>query len=199
MSAQPFGSSAQDQAIAAMLPHIALHGWSAEALRAAGQPTVLFDGPAEMIEAYLDWADRRMQAAAGTIGEDRLGRRVRALIALRFAQAREERTASRRAAAWLALPGNAGVALRTLARTVDAIWHAADDRSADFAWYTKRASLAAVYAATLAYWLGRTQEIDPDDAATLAFLDRRLAGLARIGRLRSRFAGKGPEAQPSLP
>ena len=38
------------------------------------------------------------------------------------------------------------------ARTVDAIWHAAGDRSADFSWYTKRAILAAVYTATVLYW-----------------------------------------------
>ena len=69
------------------------------------------------------------------------------------------------------------------ARTVDAIWHAAGDRSADFSWYTKRAILAAVYSATVLYWLRDTSE---DDAATLAFLDRRLAGVGRIGRLRGR-------------
>ena len=66
---------------------------------------------------------------------------------------------------------------------MDAIWHAAGDRSADFSWYTKRAILAAVYSATVLYWLRDTSE---DDAATLAFLDRRLAGIGRIGRLRGR-------------
>jgi ubiquinone biosynthesis protein COQ9 len=69
------------------------------------------------------------------------------------------------------------------ARTVDAIWHAAGDRSTDFSWYTKRAILGAVWAATLLYWLRDTSE---DDAATLAFLDRRLAGVARFGSLRRR-------------
>ena len=67
------------------------------------------------------------------------------------------------------------------ARMVDAIWHAAGDRSADFSWYTKRAILAAVYTTTLFYWLRDTSE---DDVATLAFLDRRLAGIGRIGKLR---------------
>jgi ubiquinone biosynthesis protein COQ9 len=66
---------------------------------------------------------------------------------------------------------------------VDAIWHAAGDRSADFSWYTKRAILAAVYSATVLYWLRDASE---EDEATLAFLDRRLAGVGRIGRLRGR-------------
>jgi ubiquinone biosynthesis protein COQ9 len=69
------------------------------------------------------------------------------------------------------------------ARTVDAIWHAAGDRSADFSWYTKRAILAGVYGATVLYWLRGSGE---DDAATLGFLDRRLAGVARIGAARRR-------------
>jgi ubiquinone biosynthesis protein COQ9 len=72
-----------------------------------------------------------------------------------------------------------------VARTTDAIWHAAGDRSADFSWYTKRAILAGVYGATLLRWLNDGSE---DDADTLAFLDRRLAGVARIGRLRARCA-----------
>ena len=73
---------------------------------------------------------------------------------------------------------NAGIAARTLARTADAIWAAAGDRSADFSWYTRRATVAAVYAATLTYWL--REPVGMDEA--LAFLDRRLAGLARLRR-----------------
>ena len=108
------------------------------------------------------------------------------MIALRLEQNRLYKEAIRRALAVLALPGNATAAARCTARTVDAIWHAAGDRSADFSWYTKRAILAAVYSATVLYWLRDTSE---DDAATLAFLDRRLAGIGRIGRLRGRVDG----------
>jgi hypothetical protein len=48
----------------------------------------------------------------------------------------------------LAWPGNAALAARCIGRTIDALWHAAGDRAADFSWYTKRATLAGVYAAT---------------------------------------------------
>ena len=101
---------------------------------------------------------------------------MRAVIALRLEQNRPHKEAIRRALALLALPGHARLAARCTARTVDAIWHAAGDRSADFSWYTKRAILAAVYGATVLYWLRDSSE---DDAATLAFLDRRLAGVGR--------------------
>ena len=113
----------------------------------------------------------------------RLHQRVRSVIALRLAQNRPHKEAIRRALAILSLPVNARVAVACTVRTVDAIWHAAGDRSADFSWYTKRATLAVIYAATLLYWLRDPSE---DDAATLAFLDRRLAGLGRIGAVRRR-------------
>ena len=105
----------------------------------------------------------------------------------------ERSLAVRRAAAVLALPRHAGLAARCTARTVDAIWHAVGDRAADFSWYTKRATLAAIYTATTLYWLRDTSE---DDAATLAFLDRRLAGLGRITALRRRLQSAGDRFRP---
>ena len=80
------------------------------------------------------------------------------------------------------------------ARTVDAIWQAAGDRSADLSWYTKRAILAAVYGATLLYWL---RDSSDDDAATFRFLDRRLAGVGRIGSARRRVEAAVGRLRPA--
>jgi ubiquinone biosynthesis protein COQ9 len=187
MIAPPERSIARDAAIDALLPLVAESGWTVAALqRAAGaNADLLFPGgPADMVEAYIDLADRRMVAAVAPLLESqRLSQRVRTLIAERFAQALPQRDAVRRAFAVLALPANLATSARCTARTVDAIWAAAGDRSADFSWYTKRAILASVYSATLLFWLGdRT-----DGTATLAFLDRRLAGVARLGKLKSRL------------
>ncbi len=114
-----------------------------------------------------------------------MSQRVRAIVALRLEQSRPHRDAVRRALSVLAWPGRAGAAAAITARTVDAIWHAAGDRSADVSWYTKRAILAGVYGTTLLVWL---RDSSNDDADTLAFLDRRLAGVAKLGRLRRRAA-----------
>ena len=189
----PERSAERDAAIAAMLPHVPFDGWTRRSLRMglvdigaspddAGE---LFPGgAADMIEVFCDWADRRMEEGAAALDPAlRLHQRVRAVIALRLAQNRAHKEAVRRALALLALPGYARLAATCMARTVDAIWHAAGDRSADFSWYTKRAILAAVYGATLLFWLRDATE---DDAATLTFLDRRLAGVGRIGSLRRR-------------
>jgi ubiquinone biosynthesis protein COQ9 len=186
-------SAERDAAIAAALPHVPFDGWTRRALRAGladiGVPREdaeqLFPGgAADMIETFCDLADRRMEADAAALDSAlRLHQRVRAVIVLRLEQNRPHKEAIRRALALLALPGHARLAAASAARTVDAIWRAAGDRSADFSWYTKRAILAAVYGATLLYWLRDSSE---DDAATLEFLDRRLAGVGRIGSVRRR-------------
>jgi ubiquinone biosynthesis protein COQ9 len=192
MIAPPERLPERDAAILGMLPNVPFDGWSKRALRAgvrdAGMPAdeadLLFPlGTVDMIETFCDLADRRMQEAASSLPETKLSRRVRAVIALRLEQNRPYKEAIRRGLAILALPQNARAAAACTARTVDAIWYAAGDRSADLSWYTKRAILAAVYSATVLYWLRDTSE---DDADTLAFLDRRLATVGRIGRVRGR-------------
>lgn len=188
----------RDAAIEAMLPFVPEEGWTVAAVRRAAGPDadLLFPGGAvDMVEAHSDLADRRMEAAAAAEGMEglRLPARVRRVIALRLEQNRPHKEAVRRGLAVLALPGNAGVAARCTARTVDSIWFAAGDRSADFSWYTKRAILTGVYGTTLLYWLADTS---PADEATLAFLDRRLADVARIGKLRRRVEGVAQRFRP---
>jgi ubiquinone biosynthesis protein COQ9 len=190
-------SPERDAAICALLPIADACGWTDEALARAVAatgldpalaPSLFPRGVPGAIEAWSDLADREMEAAAAAdpaLADLRTGGRIRRLVALRLSAVAPHKPALRRALALLALPWNAPVSIRCTARTVDSMWHAAGDRSADIAWYTKRASLAAVYAATLAFWL---RDDRPETADALAFLDRRLQGLARIGRLRRKVA-----------
>jgi len=195
MIAPPERSSERDAALEALLPLVPTHGWTFAALRRAlsesgGDPLdaeLVFPGGAvELVEAFLDRADRAMEPLPDEILALRPGARVRAMVIRRFAQARPDKDAVRRAVAILALPRNARVALRCTARTVDTIWHLAGDTSADVNWYSKRATLAGIYAATLLYWL---RDAGEDDAATVAFLDRRMAERARLGKLVERAEG----------
>jgi ubiquinone biosynthesis protein COQ9 len=191
----PERSPERDAAIEAALPNVPFDGWTRTALRrglasigaSPDDAELLFPGGgADMIEAFCDWADRRMEQGAAKIDPALpLHRRVRAVIVLRLEQNRPYKEAIRRALALLALPGHARLASVCTARTVDTIWHTAGDRSTDFSWYTKRAILTAVYAPTVFFWL---RDSSDDDAATLAFLDRRLAGVGRIGSVRRRVA-----------
>ena len=187
-------SEARDRAVRAMLPIAAEDGWNWSTLRAglaaASEAPELAeshfpDGPAGAAAAWADLADREMEAAAaaGDMAGLRTPGRVRRAVELRLAAAAPHKRALRRAVSLLALPWNAGLALETTARTANAIWYAAGDSSADFSWYTRRASLGAIYAATLAYWL---RDDDPDTTDAMAFFDRRLADLARLQRRRRR-------------
>ena len=179
-------SAERDAALLALARSVGTHGWTLRGLRAVAgaDADLLFPGgPAEMVEAHADLGDRRMEQAAAAIEETRTSRRVRALILLRLEQAADEREAIRRGLALLSLPGNRLAALRSVARTVDAIWHAAGDQTVDTSWYSKRAILSAVYAATLLFWLAdESGDGIAPGPATEAFLDRRLEGVARFGR-----------------
>lgn len=182
----------RDAAITALLPCIATLGWTRatlahaaeDALGDAAAAEALFPrGIVSAIACWADLADRRMadQAAREEFGALRTGQKIRRLIEIRLEQASPHREALRRALGILALPWNAPAAARMMAGSASAIWYAAGDHSADFSWYTRRASLAVILGATLAYWLREPADSD----ATLEFLDRRLAGLARLQRPRT--------------
>ena len=201
MMSAPERSPERDAAIEAMLLAVPFGGWTLKALTDAAGPDadLLFPGGAtDMIETYVDWADRRMDAAATAtdMSHMRVPSRVRAVIALRLEQNRPYKEAVRRALGILSLPQNAGLATKTLARTVDTVWHAAGDTSADFSWYTKRAILTPIYSLTLLYWL---RDEGFGDENTLAFLDRRLAGVGRITRLRKRIERMSPRRRSEAP
>jgi ubiquinone biosynthesis protein COQ9 len=186
---------ARDGALDAILPLVPLYGWQgkaiAEGLRDARMAPedaewMFPRGAISAIEAWIELADRRMEAAglAADLAGMRTHERVRFLIRARLEATEPHRDALRAALSLLAMPWNAPIAARSLARSVSAIWYAAGDKSADFSWYTRRATLAGIYSATLAFWLsGRGDGL----AAALDFLDRRLAdhacfqkGLARL-------------------
>ena len=180
-------SAERDAAIRATLPHVPALGWTRTALEAGlrdlGEPPEagewLFPtGPLGVLEAWCDLADRDM-AAEGTVEGLRVPQRIRSLLATRLRQATPHKEALRRAVAAMALPWNARLAARTAARTADAVWRAAGDKSENLSWYTRRATLLALYGSVLAYWL---RDDSPGSEATLEVLDRQLARLGRLQR-----------------
>jgi ubiquinone biosynthesis protein COQ9 len=61
------------------------------------------------------------------------------------------------------------------------MWRAAGDHATDFSFYTKRATLGAVYGATMLYWLADSSE---GHKATWEFLDNRIQEVMRIEKWR---------------
>ena len=191
----PLAESQRDRLIEAMLPDVPFDGWSRAALRAAarriGVPAAealaLFpDGPADFAACFSRWADRRMLDRLESLPLDqmRVPERVALAVNIRLEIVEPWREAVRRALTILSLPQNAPLAMRLLYETVDGIWYAAGDSATDFSFYTKRATLAGIYAATVLYWL---EDRSPGFDDTRAFLDRRLAEVARIGHARRRL------------
>lgn len=185
---------ARDRIVRAVLPNVPFDGWTEAALRAAAQdegmdPETaqrLFPrGPVQVIDHSIALADRDMLAGLAAMDRTGMGTTatIRTAILVRLEQNELHKEAIRRAATILALPHNAPIALRSLYRTVDAMWRAAGDTATDFNFYTKRAILAGVYSSTLAYWLNDKSE---GHGATRDFLDRRLADALRLGKATAR-------------
>jgi len=78
----------------------------------------------------------------------------------------------------MAQPSNIPTSLHELASVADEIWFLAGDTSVDSSWYTKRASLSTIYAATELFM---TTDKSVDFADTREFLDRRLKDLQVVG------------------
>jgi len=82
------------------------------------------------------------------------------------------------ALAIMAQPTHVPDSLSELAKLSDEIWFLAGDMSVDTSWYTKRASLSAVYAATEVFM---TQDQSSDFKDTEKFLDTRLEEVVKAG------------------
>ncbi|SJZ40201.1 ubiquinone biosynthesis protein COQ9 [Enhydrobacter aerosaccus] len=187
-------SDLRDRLADAVANEAAFEGWTGTALRAAarglglpaGEADRLFPGGALDVLNHLSLrADRRMVAdmEAEGMGSLKIRDRIREAIRIRLDRHLGNKEAARRALALLALPFNAPLGLKLLYRTVDAIWYSAGDTSTDFNFYTKRATLAAVYSSTLLYWLN---DRSPGSEATWKFLDRRIDNVMTVEKLKAR-------------
>lgn len=78
----------------------------------------------------------------------------------------------------MSLLGNIPASLRELNALSDEIWYLAGDVSVDTSWYTKRASLAAIYASSEVFM---TTDVSKDFQDTEEFLDRRLQDIQKVG------------------
>jgi ubiquinone biosynthesis protein COQ9 len=177
----------------AALPHIPFDGFTQKTLeQAAGEAGVdgsavlrLFPkGPLSLVEIFSQVADCETEQR---LAKARLpGLKVRERIALavrtRIEVLAAHKEAARRAAAFLSLPPNAPTAAKLIYNTVDSIWRAVGDTSTDFNFYTKRALLAAVYSSTLVRWFNDDYK---DQESTWTFLDRRIADVMRIEKLKA--------------
>ncbi len=178
----------------AALLHVPFDGWTADTFAAAVRdsgldPTVARAicprGAVDLAMAFHRRGDAAMVARmqAVDLAAMRYSERVAFAIRARL-EAVTDKEAVRRGSTLFALPQYAADGARLIWGTADAIWTALGDTSTDINWYTKRATLSAVYGATVLYWLGDQSE---DHAATRAFIDRRIADVMQIEKVKAQL------------
>ena len=175
----------------AALMHVPFDGWGRDVLL-AGAADIGFDaaivdklfpnGAVDAILMHSALADTAMVDAFATMANrpEKVHLMIRTLILIRLEQASLHKESIRRGLAVLAVPANASASAKALYRTVDAMWRAAGQFDTDFSFYSKRATLAGVYSATLLAWLA---DNSGSMTATEAFLDRRLRDIGRIPKV----------------
>lgn len=177
----------------AALPHVPFDGWSDATFAAAIQDTqtapalarALFPrGGLDLALAYHAAGDQKLRDTLSAMDLTSLRFRDRIATGIRLRLQGADRETVRRGTTLLALPHHAGEGARALWATADAIWTALGDTSTDLNWYTKRASLSAVYAATVLFWLG---DDSANQQATWDFLDRRIQGIMTFEKTKAGF------------
>ncbi|GAA4215652.1 COQ9 family protein [Sagittula sp. NFXS13] len=181
-----------DRLLDAAMMHVAFDGWSETTFRAAVKDAdvnmtvarALFPrGAVDLAVAYHRRGDAEMlkRLEAADLSEMRFRDKVIFAVRTRI-EAAEDREAVRRGTTLFSLPVYAADGAKLIWGTADAIWTALGDTSEDFNWYTKRATLSAVYSSTVLYWLG---DDSLENEATWAFLDRRIEDVMRIEKAKA--------------
>ncbi|SNS89127.1 COQ9 family protein [Tropicimonas sediminicola] len=186
----------KERLLDAALIHVAFDGWSDATFRAACRDAgvdlavgrvICPRGGVDLALAYHERGDRIMleQLALEDLPTMRLRDRIMLAIRLRI-EAIDDKEAVRRGSTLLTLPQYAADGARAIWTTADRIWSALGDSSDDINWYSKRASLSAVYSSTVLYWLGDDSE---GNEATWAFLERRVEDVLRVEKMRAQVTG----------
>jgi ubiquinone biosynthesis protein COQ9 len=188
-----------DELRLALAPEIArsavFDGWTEEALKqaaalagvdAAVARLAFPDGPMDMICAWIDSTDAKMQAAFadGHLAGLKIRDRIRTLLLFRLDAVAGMEEALRRALAIQAMPQNLPRSLRAGWHSADLMWRLAGDTATDYNHYTKRMLLGGIYTATLAVFVEDESE---GKAETRAFLDRRIEGVMKFEKAKAQL------------
>lgn len=176
----------------AILPHVAFEGWSASAYSAAIKDSAMTleearvvcpRGAIDLAVLYHTQGDAAMSAAMEQVdlSETRYRDKVAHAIRLRL-DAASDKEIVRRGSAMFALPHLAPIGSKLIWGTADAIWTALGDTSEDVNYYTKRATLSAVYGSVVLFWLGDDSE---GGQATTDFIERRIDNVMQIEKFKS--------------
>ncbi|KAF2746917.1 ubiquinone biosynthesis protein COQ9 [Sporormia fimetaria CBS 119925] len=186
---------AESAILSAALSHVPNHGFTSTALKLGAQDAGYLDvstnllprGVFDLVNYHLVTQRLALRHAVqfpaeGQPGRPGVGAKVRALTLARLRANGPILHRWQEALAIMAQPSYVPASLAELARLADEIWFLAGDTTVDFNWYTKRASLSAIYSASEVYM---TQDTSANYVETEQFLDTRLADVMRMGSMLS--------------
>jgi ubiquinone biosynthesis protein COQ9 len=197
-------SQIKSQLLDAALMHVVFDGWSEATFEAAIEDSGVDPdlaralcprGAVDLAIAYHLRGDEDMltRIAEADFSDLRFRDKVAAAVRYRL-EAATDKEAVRRGTTLFALPQYTGDGAKLIWDTCDKIWDALGDSSEDVNWYTKRATLSAVYGSTVLFWLG---DEDPSHVATWEFLDRRIDNVMQFETLKAKVRSN-PLLKPLL-
>jgi ubiquinone biosynthesis protein COQ9 len=183
----------------------AFDGWNDKAVAAAAielgvdediAKLAFKGGPMALVDAWIASVDAEMarRLPHEKLNAMKIRDRITALVATRLEIAAPDREGQRRALAIMAMPQNLAATARIGWRSADRMWRLAGDTATDFNHYTKRMTLSAVYASTLAVFVNDESE---DFVDTRAFLDRRIDNVMQFEKVKAQAKSRS-ELVPSL-
>ncbi len=177
----------RDALVKAELGFVAFDGWNLQrAIKNASVDRGLAlvacpRGASDLARWYHIMGDRAMVEVLNSNAVP-VGTRAGVVFAVKTRLNLSDKAIVRRNMAMFSLPKYAGMGGQLVWQTADKIWQGLGDESEDINWYTKRATLAAVYSATVLFWLGddSVECVDSWD-----FLDRRIENIMQFERFKS--------------
>jgi ubiquinone biosynthesis protein COQ9 len=177
------------------LPHVAFDGWSQAVLERAIAEAEIDENMAvlafprgvdDLIAAFSAAGDAAMMQALPQAEGLKIRERITEAVWLRLMVNKENIEASRRAAAYLSVPGRQKLAADLCFKTAHLMWRWAGDTATDYNYYSKRLILSGVITATRLYWFDDQSE---DFADTRAFLERRIDNVMQFEKVKAKARG----------
>lgn len=188
----------KDKILLAILPNVIFDGWCDEAIEAgaieAGYEASMAvrafpNGINDALAHFAQYINREMSARLEEVDMASMGvgKRLETAMRTRLEIEGPYREAVRKSMSHYAMPAHAPQGIQVVWKAVDEMWWACGDQSVDFNYYTKRASLAAVYSATMIYWLNDDSE---NFEETILFYRRRLIDVINAVKTRKELFSK---------
>lgn len=189
----PFNAT-EDCILSASIQHVPSHGFTQTSLTLGAKDVGYLDvstnlfpkGPLSLVHYHLVTQRLALSKKVGKlqtkVDEKPLGvgMKVKALAWERLMSNETVIHRWQEALSILATPFNIPLSLHELAALADEIWFLSGDTSVDTTWYTKRATLSAIYASTELFM---TTDHSSNFSETRQFLDRRFEDSFELGKM----------------